>query len=176
MKRATRQVLFDDSEISLGSATVSGTPQALLGTITDLKWTLATFRVLGDPAVGDWVLTLGTDTYTYGVVAEDGIADLTLGLADQIGSQYKPLVSGYTVTFATPWPTFDYSTVTLADAPVVEDIWTVRELRRHDGRLQPHGPHGRNGRGHGARAGAEGEFGSDPEPQGFGRRQPAHHH
>ena len=39
----------------------------------------------------------------------DTIEDLTAELADRISSDFQPLVSGYTATFATDWPAIQCS-------------------------------------------------------------------
>ena len=50
---------------------------------------------------------------------------LTRSLEDQIASEYLPLVSGYTVTFDTPWPTETTHTVIFSGSPVAGEVWTV---------------------------------------------------
>ena len=55
----------------------------------------------------------------------DAIADLTFNLADRIPAEFLPLVSGYTVTFAAPWPSEATSTVILSGAPQAGQTWSV---------------------------------------------------
>ncbi|MBK8118781.1 MAG: hypothetical protein IPK39_05825 [Sulfuritalea sp.] len=111
-----------------GAAVVSGTPEQDFTKIFGAKWTVAAFEVLpkgptGKPT-GLWSLTLGSSTVSYATQG-GSIADLTSRLADRIDSAFLPVVSGYTVTFAAPWPSEATSTLILSGAPEAGTTWTV---------------------------------------------------
>jgi hypothetical protein len=59
------------------------------------------------------------------IVGSEGIAELTFALSDGIAAKYRPVVSGYTVTFAAPWPSTATSTVILSGAPEAGKTWTL---------------------------------------------------
>ncbi|MBW2207911.1 MAG: hypothetical protein JRG79_13465, partial [Deltaproteobacteria bacterium] len=100
-----------------GGAIVSGTPDQLLLNNPSIEWTQAAFRIIGSVSAGEsWLLTLTQDgtPYTATVSGATTIDELTTQLADQINTDFMPLVSGSTVTFATPWLGENTSTVILS--------------------------------------------------------------
>jgi hypothetical protein len=138
-----------------GSTVVGGTPKQDFAVIFATQWTMAAFEVKTttvNPVTGavtpriltaeDWVLTitdpatsstpLQTFVTTYRVKAPSAlgagttqVGDLTVNLADRAPTGFRPVVSGYQVTFDAPWPAEATSTLVLSGAPVAGTTWTV---------------------------------------------------
>jgi hypothetical protein len=153
-----------------GSTVVGGTPKQDFGVIFATQWTMAAFEVKTttvNPATGavvprvlaaeDWVLTI-TDTAstitplktfvtTYTVKAPSALAagvsqisDLTTNLADRAPTDFRPVVSGYQVSFDAPWPAEATSSLVLSGAPVAgTTLDGGAGHRRHRQALQPSG-------------------------------------
>ncbi|MHC4427668.1 MAG: beta strand repeat-containing protein, partial [Planctomycetota bacterium] len=122
-------VLGPAEATTLGVATLGGTPDQ---TRFDLfEWTQAAFTAIAPIVVGEiWTITVDEVVDTYTVESGDTIRDVNQALADEISSDFIPVVSGNTVTFVSPWPNADQTektatTVTLTGTPVEAEIWSV---------------------------------------------------
>src|SRR5262249_4614320 len=94
---------FQINSVASDNGTVSGTPDCDAGTLgveCGKTWTLASYRFTSiGPAGSTW--SLNYDGHTTAGESATSIGALTTALAGDIVSDYKPLVSGSTVTFAT---------------------------------------------------------------------------
>jgi Ca2+-binding RTX toxin-like protein len=98
---------FQINAVASGNGTVSGTPTcanaATIGIECGANWTLASYRFTSiGPAGATWGLSY--DGHTTAGETATSIGALTNALAGDIVSDYKPLVSGSTVTFTTGFP------------------------------------------------------------------------